>query len=489
MHLRRLFFLYFSLLLFDVNAQFQTGVLSSNYSGVMGVHINPAGTSWLSDGADFVPVAGSFEATNNHYKLQAQPLYELMNGSFFKVVSDTNNDNIITHLVENYYLRKDLQPNGFANINAALYGPSLLINYRKRSFGFITSFKTYSSASNIPPDLANFLFNGAKVTPATINIPYKLNGFTAVAGSFVDLGYTNSNLVYDHAEDQLRFGFNARLLIGLNAYYIRDLSNTELTLGADSVLQIKNGGVNYGFAAHSTYKGEKFLTPRAYGAAFDLGFLYVRKDHPSPTRVKKKCPNIYGWYRDYQTYKWRLGVSVTDIGSLFFVTQSYNRTYENINYGWKNFDSLVYSGVFSFDNRVRNNFGSNPNINAQSSESFYMIMPTRLNVQFDVHVKNHWYANLLLAQRLTITPLRSFISTNVLSTSLRYERQFFEFAVPVSLIDYTYPTGGVYLRLGFVYFGTNTLPELIGLRDIKNVDLYAGIKINLGFLGRRGMGF
>jgi hypothetical protein len=58
------------------------------------------------------------------------------------------------------------------------------------------------------------------------------------------------------------------------------------------------------------------------------------------------------------------------------------------------------------------------------------------------------------------------------------------------VIELNYPTAGFYGRLGFLFFGTNTLPELIGIRKIRNADFYFGIKLNLSFVGSGfGMGF
>lgn len=478
-------------LLFNTPAwgQFQSGIFSSNYSGVMGVHINPAGTSWLSDGADFLPGAAGFEATNSNFYIPAKPIYQTINKQLFRVVSDTNSDNLITYLVNNYNLKKDIQPNGYAHINGAIYGPSLLINYRKRSFGIITSFKTYSSAINLPPILAQFLYNGAKLSGNIMDKPFSTSGLNLTSASFIDIGYTNSNIVADRAANQWRVGFNIRALVGVNAFFFNDLGS-EYNVKNDSDFFIKNASFSYGFAAHNKSMGQTFITPRAGGAALDLGILYIRKDHPSPTRVKKKCPNVYGFYRDYQTYKWRFGASITDVGGLWFFNQSYYRRFDEVNYNYVFIDSLFMGGVFSFDRKVKNKLENDAGETGTYRSNFFLLMPTRLNVQFDAHVNGNWYAGFLLTQRLIIPGILGMRTANIATITLRYERQFFECAIPVSVINYKYPTAGAFVRLGFLFFGTNTLPEIIGARNIRNIDFYAGIKLNIGFVGSRfGMGF
>lgn len=468
--------------------QFQSGIFSSNYSGIMGVHINPAGTSWLSDGADFLPGAASFEVTNNNFYLGANPIYKAIDSELFRMVSDSNSESLITYLANNYNLKKDLQLNGYANINAAVYGPSLLINHRNRSFGFITSFKTYSNAVNLPSGLSQFLYNGLKVSESIANKEFRTQGLSFTSASFADFGYTNSNIIINRAEDQWRVGFNARLLIGINAFFFNDLGSTY-NITNDSNFVINNSSFSYGFAAHRSALGQTAITPRSGGAAFDVGFVYIRKDHPSPTRVMKKCPNVYGYYRDYQTYKWRVGLSLNDVGGLWFFNQSYSREFNNVNYTYTNIDSLLSGGIFRFDRQLRNKLEA-AGITANQKNSFFMLMPTRLNFQFDGHIKGNWYAGILLAQRLSMPSILGIKSANIITGTIRYERQYFELAFPFSAIEYIYPTAGAYVRLGFLFFGTNTLPEIVGLRDIRNIDFYAGIKINIGFVGSRfGMGY
>ncbi|MFN4082405.1 MAG: DUF5723 family protein [Bacteroidia bacterium] len=483
--------LFFILLLKStvVFSQFQSGIFSSNFSGIMGVHVNPAGTSWLSDGADFLPLAFGIEALNNGFYLDAKPITHYLNRSLADIANDTLIDNAINNLKSRYRLKKNLQPDGYARIHGVVFGPSLLINHRKRSFGFITSLKTYTSGVNMPPEMISFIFDAGEPSSINLNKPFSTSGFNFASANFLDLGYTNSNLVFNSAFDQVRFGFNARFLIGITSFFFNDFGSTY-TINSDTSITFKDAGFKYGYAAHRPSLKEKLLTPRAGGTALDIGVLYVRKKYPSPTRVKKKCPNIYGYYRDYQTYKWRFGASVTDIGSLFFFNQTYYRKVENINYNYKGADSLVLSAISKFDVNVKSRIAAQSGVTYNERSSFNMVMPTRLNLQFDAHLKNHWYAGFLLSQRISIPGLIAIRSANIITSSLRYETQYFEFALPVSVIEYNYPTAGLYARIGFLFFGTNTLPELIGVRNIKNLDFYMGIKVNLGFVGSRfGMGF
>jgi hypothetical protein len=76
-------------LVVKIQAQFQTGIYSSNFSGVMGPMINPSSTNWLSNSTDFMPIGVSFNVMNNGFYMPAQPLPTLLGTSLSQLMSDT----------------------------------------------------------------------------------------------------------------------------------------------------------------------------------------------------------------------------------------------------------------------------------------------------------------------------------------------------------------------------------------------------------------
>jgi len=492
MHLRVFFRVSFLISLFFLGissyAQFQTGIYTSNYSGVMGIHLNPAGTSWLSDGADFSPAAVNAGIVNNNHYFEAQPLINKFNSNLFTVLSDTNTKAVTDNLRKLFAFKKDIQGLGYIFSNATIYGPSALINYRKKAYGITTAIKTYIGAIDINPVFQEILSDGIGKEKLD-NVPFDMKNNRWTSVTFLDLGYNYSVRFIDGAERQWRFGYNLHFQIAHNAFYFND-RGAELEQLPDSSLKLRNTNFDYGFAFQNTSKGQNLYTPRAFGLGVDLGIIYVRKKHPSPQRVKKKCPNIYGWYREFQTYRWRAGASITDIGGLYFFNQSYSRQTGNYNRDWRRFDTLFVVGPFTFDNALRNTEHFGPTATVNESGSFFMMHPTMINLQFDAFLKPNLFLNLQLSQRVPPFLAASVLRANIATMSLRYETQFFELSVPVSVVEYSYPYVGMSARLGWFFFGTNSLPEWLGMRTIKGFDIYAGIKMNVGFIGNRfGMGF
>jgi hypothetical protein len=61
----------------------------------------------------------------------------------------------------------------------------------------------------------------------------------------------------------------------------------------------------------------------------------------------------------------------------------------------------------------------------------------------------------------------------------RYETDWFEAMLPLSLYEYRLPRIGAAVRLGFLTIGTERLGTLFGVADINGMDVYASVKFNL----------
>jgi hypothetical protein len=65
-----------------------------------------------------------------------------------------------------------------------------------------------------------------------------------------------------------------------------------------------------------------------------------------------------------------------------------------------------------------------------------------------------------------------------LSVTPRYETQYFEVNLPVSLYDFRYPRMGVAARIWFLTLGTDNLLGFLNLTDFTGFDLYVSVKFN-----------
>ena len=61
----------------------------------------------------------------------------------------------------------------------------------------------------------------------------------------------------------------------------------------------------------------------------------------------------------------------------------------------------------------------------------------------------------------------------------RYETEYFEFSVPLTLYDYRFLNLGASVRIGYVTIGTQNIASYFGIGNVKGLDVYVSLKFNL----------
>lgn len=464
------------------HAQFQTGIFSSNYAGVMGVTINPASTNYLNNGTDFLLSGGHFSILNNGFYLDPKPITSILSSDVFNAIGakEPGGGESMNEKFERIFsVHRDLQPKNFVFVDVAAYGPSLLINYRKHSFGITTSIKGMEGTVGMAPALGTFLLKGtmaADLENKTTNMQNVRSG-----GMFYqDLGFNYSVQIGDGYRSQKRLGFTFHYITGYNSMVFEDLGKTTWSFVGDSTIVVANGNFRYGYAATKIKDVSEVFQKRGSGFGFDIGFTYLKKNKNRPTRMTI-CPNIRfgGKVREYQDYRWKLGVAVMDIGMINWNTETVNNLFNNTYGPTRNLDNSFYLGLFALDRKFLYDFASMPGSTYLRENKYTQYLATRVNVQFDYHYKNNIYFNFTGTQRVPMANELAMRSANIMSLSARYETMKYEIGIPVSLIEYSYPVMGLNFRYGPLYMGTNHLPEVLGIRNQRGMDLFFGIKFNI----------
>lgn len=462
--------------------QFQAGIATSNYAGVMGITINPANTNYLNNGTDFMVFSASFGLMNNGFYLDRKPLPALLspsNISAFTSKSPSGEKESINETFDRVFnLRRSLKDNNYVFVDATVYGPSALINYKKHSFGFTTAFKAASGTTRLAPEMAIFMLKG----PSAIELQEKAFSWNNVVSStiaYTDIALNYSYEILDTYKSKHRIGLSAHYLNGINSIDIADNGKTKWTFIGDSTISMENGNFRYNYAATKSGKMSELLETRGTGFAFDIGYTYLRKRKSRPTIITN-CPNIRfgGSVREFQSYKWKFGVALMDIGMINFDHQTVNSVYENSRGFSKNLDQEFYKGVFALDRRLQFDFSGIGPTKYTRTNAYTHYTATRLQVQFDYNYKNNWYFNFAASQRVPMPGAISMLAPNIMSLTTRYEKLNYEIGVPVSLIEYQYPVMGLYYRYGPFYIGTNHFLEMVGIRNIRGGDLFLGLKFN-----------
>ncbi|MFY8020956.1 MAG: DUF5723 family protein [Bacteroidia bacterium] len=473
-------FLFLLSICLKTQAQFQNGIYSSNFAGVMGPMINPSSTNWLSNSTEVMPIGVSFSVLNNGFYLPAKPLPSLLGTSFSQFMSDTGK-NVSEVFDRVFQIKRDLKKSNYAYIDFTMMGPSFLSSFGKNSVGLYTGIRTVSSSHGLSPELATFLLKGNR-TNDLFGKTMSMDGSRSGNLAFFDIAVNFSTIIKESLRYAHRFGVNGHFLLGINSVYWAD-NGSKWTFGNDSTIYVENGNFNFGYAATKSKYVSELMAIRGNGFAGDIGYTLIRK-RKGIRSTTAQCPNIAGGgrVRKFQTYKWRFGISVMDIGFINFKKQTVNTSYGNINAGIDSLIDAAYKGVFALDRALRFGFTGNPGTEFSVTDNYQHFLPTRVNIQFDYNWKDMWFLSFNASQRVVINDNLSNRAPNILAVALRHENAKQEWSVPISLIEYQYPLVGFHYRYGPFFIGTNQALEMIGLRKIRGVDLYLGLKFNISHI-------
>ncbi|MCF8254623.1 MAG: DUF5723 family protein [Bacteroidia bacterium] len=463
-------------------AQFPTGISTSNYSGVMGISINPANTNYLNNGTDFMLFGFSGNAMNNGLYMNAKPVTKIISPEIIDAFSNKENNNgeSVSQTFDRVFdMKRDLKDNNYIFADATIYGPSFLINLRKHSFGILSSFKTASSTVKLAPEMLTFLLKGSTASDLQYKT-FKLNNVVSGTLVYTDIAFNYSYQIFENDRTKQRLGASVHYLKGINSINFEDLGNTTWSFIGDSSIYMTKGDFSYNYAATKSAEIKDLLERRGSGFSFDLGYTYMKKKKSRPTRLTV-CPNIrfLGRIRTYQEYKWRLGVAIMDIGYIKFNNQTVTNNYKNAYGETKNLDLSFYNGVFALERQLRESLSGNPGTILTNEKEYTVFTPMRFNFQFDYYFRENLFFNFSGTQRIPMPGTLAMRAPNILSLTTRYEKQNYEIGVPISLIEYQYPVLGFNFRVGPFYMGTNHLLEMVGIRKIKGLDLFLGLKFNL----------
>ncbi len=211
------------------------------------------------------------------------------------------------------------------------------------------------------------------------------------------------------------------------------------------------------------------------GWGIDLGFTYQKmyKDCSNyyPNSKKGGCGRV--------PYKWKLGLSIIDIGYAKFDPDNVNY----VGYDFSSYEFFNYANVSIDQNTFQNILiDAEPDpANGLIRKPFKMSLPCAFSLQYDYNVKkNFFYLNLswmhgIPRSRGAFGPRRA----HWICFTPRIETKFFDIALPISLYEYRYPQIGLSARLYFLTIGTDKLGSWIFKGDLYGTDIYAQIKLPL----------
>ncbi len=438
----------------SVAAQYQSGLRLENYSGVSSIFINPASSNSFPLRWDLNLASADIYADNSIAYISNTSLGDLIkNGDQIKAGWEMEGQSNGT-MVADFY--RDTTRNNYMQFNTTINGPAFLFNTNGgQSLGVFYNFRTMGGSPNLPGSL-NYYNYISKSINEWIDFPSLDFSFMA----WDEIGVHFSQRI-GTAVGYASFGVNLKMLRGYEAAFLSLNNDTELQFISSNQVVLSGLDFEYGYTTSNLDIAENQTYNRniaGKGFGIDLGFNYVVED-------------------DSDTYKFRLGASLNDIGAIKFRENS-------------EVHGLSGDQSVTFDESTYQSFTTIDEVKEQASIDLYgsiglsqldkdlsMVLPTAFSVQADYKVIENVFVSGLFVNRISFNA-NSVKATNLISIAPRFEHRWGMVSFPINITEYRRVKMGAAIRLAYFVIGTDDLTSIMGTNEFRSTNVYFGIKAN-----------
>lgn len=458
-----------SLFCLPLSGQEMLGASLGNYSGINSVQLNPSAMHSSKTYLD-IQFLGADVFLENNFLYQDKADYKFSH--FFErgYQWPSHQEDYGTEERTFFWYNNNKLKNVYSTIR--INGPGAMLIWDDHAFGITTAVRNVLSVHDLPYELANFIYLGLNYHPQQ-NINYQDNRpFSVAEMGWAEVGLSYAYRFYARGYDMLSAGISIRRLFGFAGIYTNS-RQLDYTVINDSTLSIKNMNAEYGLALPVSYETNEVDLDKLFkggGFGFDIGITYQRlKQYHTPHYFTSFCA------QRYEDYIYRIGVSLIDIGAIRFKTNARKYNIDNRSSYWDNLTSIKFRSIDQMLDTISYKFYGD-DTTALVSEKFMLWLPSALSIQFDYHLKKHWYINASLIYGFNLS--RASLSRPAeLSITPRYENRWFEASLPISLYDWYLPRIGLALRFYGFTIGTEKLGGFFNLSNFTGLDLYFSIKL------------
>ena len=418
-----------------------------NYSGVNGVILNPAS---LADNKYKVNVnlfSISALAGNNAYEMDRSRLFSLK-------FSNLNEGNGFYKSANTDYK--------YMYTNLDILGPSATITLTpKDGLGLTTRLRVIGNEYNLGDPLFRLTGNS---DPNYYNVNIENRSLQAKVNAFAEAGLSYGRVLWRDDRSEFKLGITGKYILGLG---YGSLASGPLQLEIDPANNILNlqGQVTAQYSANLDNAGNgtsisDILNKKAgSGLGFDVGFMY---------ETKGSDPSIE---------KFRLGFSITDIGSINYTNSLNSQQYTLSATGANTQDFAKLSGE-SF-NDYFNRLQSTGLITSKGTAALTKVsLPTALHLNLDYEIYKRLYINgdVLLNMVSTTNPMSpNYVTT--FTVTPRLEKKWLSIYSPVSYSANGQLNWGAGMRLGPLFVGSGSVLSSLLKQRIQAADAHIGLTI------------
>ncbi len=439
------------------SAQELWGYANSNYAGVMGLHLNPAGIVGVPYEYEVNIVAGDLFYDNNYLYL---PKLSDVNTKTTTAENGTQTNS--TTFVE---YKSSTSKHAFAS--GLLLGPSYIRNKNTKAWAVHTAMRAVISANSVPAPIARAFYS--KFDNAQLhNVVFNDMQVNAAGMMFGDIGFTYAKVSVDRDPHWLAWGATINGIVAFDGMYLHaDVG--EYMIPDSNSLVMNHVNLDYGHAMLGNNGG--LFAIRGFGGSADIGAVYIHKRNPGAYECGKDADRR-------KRYQYKVGASLIDLGYVYFNRGASRYVINDGTVQWSQIDTAKFEGIEDFDRQLSAHSGS-----SLASDHFGIFMPVGASIQFDYCIKPRWYANLSMVQRLPLSD-KQVLRANSIAFVPRYETRKFEASISANMYEYEHVYMGVAVRYLFFVLGTDRLLSFIG-SDVRSMDVFFGFKFNSCMLKKK----
>lgn len=416
-------------------SQSYVGHAIDNYSGVHGVIYNPSSVVGSNSRADINLISASIFGGSDYFGINISDIINSDGGFDF----DQDTEKFPTN--ENNFF-----------FNADVLGPSFMFNLSKKSsIGLISRVRANLNINNISGELYETIADDFDTDE---DFDFDLQNLSGTIHAWAEIGLAYGRILVDKPSHLLKGGATLKYLQGAGSVFFNS-PGMQGQFTASTETLTTQGELIYGSSEDFDNDDIDFSNLTA-GFGLDVGFTY--QWHPN--RENDTIPS----YKD--PYKLKVGVSVTDIGSIDYKDATIT-TYD--------LNNSVSTSDFDEDTEdfLDENYPS-----TETKGSAKIKLPTALHVLIDYRLTKKWFVS---AQAdISMVKDGSELSNSVLNTvtvAPRLETKWFSFYAPLSFREYGDVSFGGGFRFGPLTVGSGSVFTNLLSDSSKTTDVYVGLKI------------
>lgn len=433
-------------------AQEQFGAVFSNYTPTNSVFLNPSSMldakTWLD-----IHIVGAGAYANNN-------LASVKDNNFIRIIR-TKGEEIDENDIQYRQNRKKYHAysRGFAQVLSGVWSQG------DHAAGLFFNVRSFAAVRGVPDYAARFIEYGVPPYTQQHNINYSLKNVRAAGIGFGEIQLSYAYTFYKKRRDMLMGGISLKKMISL-AGTAANIYQFDFDVRSDTLLSV------FDMQADGMYTPEVVMDFKG-GWGLDIGVTYQK--------MMGECsayyPNSKKMGCRYLPYKYKIGLSLLDVGSVKFNEDNY----QFAGYDFQSYDWYGYSDTDVDEDDALSVFqNQEQDIESGRVKKTHKIrLPTCISLQGDYNLwASRLYANASLVQGMPVGKNKFGVRrANSLMVGLRYETRILDVALPLSLYEYRYPQIGFAVRVYCLTIGTDKLFHWIGNSDLYGGDIYAHLKI------------